>query len=113
MIDIVKYYIQKRISVYSNISFDLSDKTVAEDLSLEHIEAYLFEYKLKFEDFDLSKEKILSDLNEIESKDNSDNKQQIINNYSQYDRLFTFCQFQSMITRLMVINDVFDFSLCD
>ena len=95
LIDIVKYYIQKRISVYSNISFDLSDKTVAEDLSLEHIEAYLFEYKLKFEDFDLSKEKILSDLNEIESKDNSDNKQQIINNY--FKNIFHISKNQQML----------------
>lgn len=95
LIDIVKYYIQKRISVYSNISFNLSDKTITEDLSLEQIEAYLFQYKFKFEDFDLSKEKIISDLKEIESKYNSNDEQQIINNY--FKNIFHISKNQQML----------------
>ena len=81
LIEIVKYFIQKRIAVFSNISFDLSDKNANEDLTLEKIDSYLYEFKLQFEDFGLSKEKIISDLNEINSKENSENPQQFINNY--------------------------------
>ena len=81
LIEIVKYFIQKRIAVFSNISFDISDKNANEDLTLEKIDSYLYEFKLQFEDFGLSKEKIISDLNEINSKENSKNSQHFINNY--------------------------------
>ena len=81
LIEIVKYFIQKRIAVFSNISFDISDKNANEDLTLEKIDSYLYEFKLQFEDFGLSKEKIISDLNEKNSKENSKNSQQFINNY--------------------------------
>ena len=83
LMDIIKYYIQKRISFYSNISYDLEDKNIIEDLSLENIEAFITEYSLTFEDFGLSREKIVSDIKEIESKENENvNKiQYMINNY--------------------------------
>ena len=83
LMDIIKYYIQKRISFYSNISYDLEDKNIIEDLSLENIEAFINEYSLTFEDFGLSREKIVSDIKEIESKENENaNKiQYMINNY--------------------------------
>ena len=83
LMDIIKYYIQKRISFYSNISYDLEDKNIIEDLSLENIEASITEYSLTFEDFGLSREKIVSDIKEIESKENENvNKiQYMINNY--------------------------------
>ena len=83
LMDIIKYYIQKRISFYSNISYDLEDKNIIEDLSLENIEAFITEYSLTFEDFGLSREKIVSDIKEIESKENeNENKiQYMINNY--------------------------------
>ena len=83
LMEIIKYYIQKRISFYSNISYDLEDKNIIEDLSLENIEAFINEYSLTFEDFGLSREKIVSDIKEIESKENeNENKiQYMINNY--------------------------------
>ena len=83
LMEIIKYYIQKRISFYSNISYDLEDKNIIEDLSLENIEAFITEYSLTFEDFGLSREKIVSDIKEIESKENENvNKiQYMINNY--------------------------------
>ena len=83
LMEIIKYYIQKRISFYSNISYDLEDKNIIEDLSLENIEAFINEYSLTFEDFGLSREKIVSDIKEIESKENENaNKiQYMINNY--------------------------------
>ena len=77
LIDIVKYYIQNRISVYSNISFSIYEKNKNEDLTLNKIEILLSEYKLNFDHFNLSKEQILKDINEILS--NPDNKNNNIN----------------------------------
>ena len=79
--EIIKYYIRKRISFYSNISYELSDKNIKENLTFEKIESFLSEYSLKFEDFGLTKEKILSDLKKIESTESSNDSQFIIDNY--------------------------------
>ena len=79
--EIIKYYVRKRISFYSNISYELSDKNIKENLNLEKIESFLSEYSLKFEDFELSKEKIISDLKKIETTENSNDSQFIIDNY--------------------------------
>jgi len=65
LIDIVKYYIQNRISIFSNISNEILEKSKIEDLSLEKIEKYLWEFKLNFENFNLSKKKIILDIDEI------------------------------------------------
>ena len=81
LLEIIKYYIQKRISIYSNISYDISDKTVKEDLTLENIEAFLLEYKLKLEDFGISKEKILEDLKKIQFNESSEDFQLLMNDY--------------------------------
>ena len=71
--EIIKYYIQKRISVLNNISGDISDiKDEKDYLTLDKIESFIMEYKLKFEDFGLSKENILTDLNQIENDEESD-----------------------------------------
>ena len=81
LMEIIKYYIQKRISVYSNISYNISNKNIKEDLTLENVESFLFEYKLKFEDFGISKEKIISDFKKIQFNENSDDFQFLLNNY--------------------------------
>ena len=65
LINIAKYYIQSRISIYSNISYNIYEKDKFEDLSLEKIELFLSEYKMNFESFGLSMKKIITDLNEI------------------------------------------------
>ena len=65
LLSLIKYYIQNKISVYSNISFNIYEREKTEDLTLEKIEFLLNEYKLKFETFGLSKEKIITDLNNI------------------------------------------------
>ena len=79
--EIIKYYIQKRISVLNNISGDISDiKDEKDYLTLDKIESFIMEYKLKFEDFGLSKENILTDLNQIENDEESDYLNSI-NNY--------------------------------
>ena len=78
--EIIKYYIQKRISVYSNVSYDLSIKDIKEDLTLKKVESFLFEYKLKFEDFGISKENLFSDLKKI-INENLNDFQFLINNY--------------------------------
>ena len=70
--EIIKYYVQKRISFYSNITGDLSDKKTEEDLTLDKIESFINEYKLKFEDFELSKENILSDIQKLKNDEKSD-----------------------------------------
>ena len=95
LIEIVKYFIQMRIAVFSNISFDITEKTAKEDLTLEKIESYLYEFKLKFEDFSLSKEKIISDLNEIDSKETTNDPQQTINNY--FINIFQVTKSQKML----------------
>ena len=79
--EILKYYIQTRISVYSNISYNISHKNIFEDLFISNIEILLSEYKMKFEDFGLSKENIISDINKIELKEHPDNVQIKINEY--------------------------------
>ena len=81
LMEIIKYYIQKRISVLNNISGDISDiKDEKDYLTLDKIESFIMEYKLKFEDFGLSKENILTDLNQIENDEESDYLNSI-NNY--------------------------------
>ena len=81
LMEIIKYYIQKRISVYSNISYDIYNKKIKENLTLENIELFLLEFYLKFEDFGLSKEKIISDLKKIKHNENSDEFQMLTNDY--------------------------------
>ena len=81
LMEIIKYYIQKRISVYSNISFDITNKNIKEDLTLENVESFLFEYKLKFEDFGISKDKIISDIKKINFNENSNDFHILLNNY--------------------------------
>ena len=81
LMEIIKYYIQKRISVYSNISYDLGNKNIKEDLTLENIESFLFEFKLKFEDFGISKDKIISDIKKINFNENSNDFHLLLNNY--------------------------------
>ena len=79
--EIIKYYVQKRISFYSNITGDLSDKKTEEDLTLDKIESFINEYKLKFGDFELSKENILSDIQKLKNDEKSDDPKLTINNY--------------------------------
>ena len=79
--EIIKYYVQKRISFYSNITGDLSEKKTEEDLTLDKIESFINEYKLKFEDFELSKENILSDIQKLKNDEKSDDPKLTINNY--------------------------------
>ena len=81
LMEIIKYYIQKRISVYSNISYDLGNKNIKEDLTLENVESFLFEFKLKFEDFGISKDKIISDIKKINFNENSNDFHLLLNNY--------------------------------
>ena len=81
LIEIIKYYIQKRISFYSNISDNFSEIKNKEDLTLDNIESFISEYKLKVEDFGLSKEKILSDIKEIKIDRKADETKLILNNY--------------------------------
>ena len=65
LLSVIKYYIQNKISVYSNVSFSIYEREKTEDLTLEKIEYLLDEYKLSFEDFNLSKKNIISDINSI------------------------------------------------
>jgi len=65
LIDIVKYYIQNRISIFSNISDEILEKNKIEDFTLEKIEKYLCGYKLNLENFNLSNKKIILDINDI------------------------------------------------
>ena len=65
LIDIVKFYIQNRISIFANISDEILEKNKIEDLTLEKIEQYLWEYQLNLENFNLSKKKIILDINDI------------------------------------------------
>ena len=85
LIDIVKYYIQNRISIFANISDEILEKNKIEDLTLEKIEQYLLGYKLNLEHFNLSKKKIIMDINEIiydpENNGNNINIQLKINAY--------------------------------
>lgn len=81
LLEITKYYIQKRISVYSNISYDISNINIKEDLTLDNIESFLFDFTLKFDDFGLSKEKIISDLKKCKLNEKSNDYQLFSNNY--------------------------------
>ena len=65
LIDIVKYYIQNRISILGNISDEILEKNKIEELTLEKIENYLEKFKLKLENFNLTKKKIIVDINDI------------------------------------------------
>ena len=60
-----KYYIQNRISVFSNVTYNSYEKEKEEDLSLEKIEKFLSEFKMTFRNFDLSKEIISLDIHDI------------------------------------------------
>ena len=81
LMNVVKYYLQNRISVFSNISYNIYEKDKRENLTLEKIELLLKEYKLKFEDFGLTKNKIISDINKIYSNNENKNSQFQINEY--------------------------------
>ena len=83
LLNLVKYYIQNKISIYSNISFNIYEREKMEDLTLEKIEFLLEEYRLKFETFGLSREKIIMDLNNIiyDIDNKSKNLQFRINTY--------------------------------
>lgn len=83
LINLVKFYIQNKISIYSNISYNIFEKEKAEDLSLEKIELFLNEYKMNFESFGLSKKQVTYDINAIITDPENKNKniQFRINNY--------------------------------
>ena len=81
LISIIKYYIQNRISVYSNTTYNIYERDKREDLTLEKIELLLNEYKMKLEDFGLTKNKIISDINNIFSVAGNKNPQFQINEY--------------------------------
>ena len=81
LLSVVKYYIQNKISIFSNISFSIYEKEKIEDLTLEKIEFLLNEYKIDFELFDLSKNKIISDINSIYNENKNKNIQPQINEY--------------------------------
>ena len=74
LLSIVKYYIQNKISVYSVISYNTYEPDKVEDLTLEKIELLLTEFKMKFENFGLSKNKIVSDINYIFADIDNKNK---------------------------------------
>lgn len=74
LIDLVKFYIKNKISIYSNISYNIFEKEKPEDLSLEKIELFLNEYKMNFESFGLSRKQVNFDINAIITDPENKNK---------------------------------------